>query len=482
MASVSKHTPSATPITINQSALQAFAEEFQGQLILPGDTDYDQARKVWNGMIDRRPALIARCVTVSDVVASVNFAREQGLLISVRGGGHNVAGHATNNGGIIIDLSLMKAIEVDPEQRTAQAQAGVNWGELDRATQVYGLATPGGEVSVTGIAGLTLGGGVGYLRRKYGLSADNLIAVEMVTASGEVITADDNHNPELMWGLRGGGGNFGIVTRFTFRLHPVGPQIAGATVMYPLSKAREMLQAWRSFTETAPDEISSAFMIWEIPPVPDFFPEELHGEKVCIIDAPYTGDPAVGTALLQPLRELAEPVLDLSGTQSYVEMQSAFDDLAPAYIQRYYWKSLNAQELTDDLIDRIITHGRTRPSPQTLLVIRHLGGAMSRVAADATAFGDRSAQFNISIDSIWVEPGDDEQNVSWTRAVWDDLRQYSDGGVYLNFPGFQEEGEALMRAQFGQNYERLVALKQQYDPTNLFQLNQNIQPKGNHEQ
>jgi FAD/FMN-containing dehydrogenase len=318
---------------------------------------------------------------------------------------------------------------------------------------------------------------MGYLRRKHGLSADNLIAVEMVTASGETITADDSHNAELMWGLRGGGGNFGVVTKFSYQLHEVGPQIAGVTVLYPLGKAREILHAWCRFTETAPDEISSAFMIWEIPPVPDFFPEELHGQTVCIIDAPYIGDPQKGSAIVQPLRELAEPLLDLSGTQSYVEMQSAFDALAPAHVQRYYWKSLNARELTDELIDRIIAHGRTRPSPQILFVIRHLGGAMGRIPADQTAFGDRSAQYNISIDSTWIDRAEDTRNIAWTRAVWEDLRHYSDGGVYLNFPGFQEEGKALMRAQFGKNYERLAALKQRYDPTNLFRLNQNIVPE-----
>ena len=282
---------------------------------------------------------------------------------------------------------------------------------------------------------------------------------------------------ELLWGLRGGGGNFGVVTKFSYRLLEVGPQLTGATVMYPLDNAREVLRAWHTFTRTAPDEVSSAFMIWQISPVPGFFPAELHGQNVCIVDAPYAGDPRTGAAIVQPLRQLAEPLLDLSGIQSYVEMQSAFDALAPAHIQRYYWKSLNARELTDDLMDRIIAHGRTRPSPQILFVIRHLGGAMGRVPAEATAFGDRSAQYNISIDSTWVDPAEDELNINWTRMVWDDLRHYSDGGVYLNFPGFQEEGQALMRAQFGRNYERLVALKQQYDPTNLFRLNQNIAPK-----
>lgn len=476
MASIPKHPQSNINVKIDKSALQAFAGKLQGQLILPDDREYEQARKVWNGMIDRHPAIIARCETVSDVVASVNFARNHDLLIAVRGGGHNVAGHATNDGGIVIDLSPMKAIEVDPEQRVVHAQPGVNWGALDRATQVYGLATPGGEVSVTGIAGLTLGGGMGYLRRKYGLSADNLIAVEMVTPNGEVITADDSHNSELMWGLRGGGGNFGVVTKFTYKLHEVGPQITGATVFYPLGTARELLSQWHAFTQTAPDEISSAFMIWTIPEAPEFFPEPLHGQQVCIIDAPYAGDIKVGARIVKPLRELGDPLLDLSGTQSYLEMQSAFDTLAPAHVQRYYWKSLNARALTDELIDRIIAHGRTRSSSQTLIVIRHLGGAMGRIPAEATAFGDRSAHYNISLDSIWVDPADDERNIAWTRTVWEDLRHYSDGGVYLNFPGLHEEGEALIHAQFGKNYERLARLKKEYDPTNLFRLNQNIKP------
>ena len=463
-------------VQLDKTELESFAAQLQGALVLPDDPGYDDARAVWNGMIDRYPAMIARCHSVSDVVASVNFARQHDLLISVRGGGHNVAGHATNDGGIVIDLSPMKAIEVDPERRIAHAQGGVIWGELDHATQQYGLATPGGEVSDTGIAGLTLGGGMGYVRRRFGLSADNLLAVEMVTASGDVITADDSHNTDLMWAVRGGGGTFGIVTRFTYRLHYVGTQVTGATVMYPLSAAREVMRRWRAFTKTAPDEVSSAFMIWTAPAIEDF-PEEWHHQGVCMIDAPYVGDDLDhGDEVVRPLRELAEPVFDMSARQRYVDMQSAFDDFFPAREQRYYWKSLNALDLSDELIDRIIAHGRTRPSPNTLMIVRHLGGAMARVPADATAFGDRSAQFNISIDSTWVDPADDERNVAWTRRVWDDLRPYSDGGVYLNFPGFQEEGQALMRAQFGRNYERLASIKHKYDPTNLFRLNQNITP------
>lgn len=475
MAHISEHIQSPVQPNFSEAALNAFAAKLQGRLILPNDDEYDDARAVWNGMIDRHPALIARCTSVEDVVASIHFAREHELLVSVRGGGHNVAGHATNDGGIVIDLSPMKAIHVDPTLGIARAQPGVIWGELDRATQAYGLATPGGEVSETGIAGLTLGGGMGYMRRKYGLSADNLVSVEMVTADGRVLTADETHHADLFWAVRGGGGNFGIVTSFVYKLHQIGTQVAGATTMYPISAARDVIHKWRAFTENAPDEISSAFLIWTIPPIPDF-PEELHNQIVVVIDAPYIGDPQVGETILQPLRKFAKPLVDLSGTHSYVEMQSAFDGFAPARVQRYYWKSLNARTLSDELIDRIIAYGKTRPSPRTAFVVRHLGGAMGRVPAEATAFGDRSAQFNISIDSMWVDPADDERNISWTRAVWQDLRHDSDGGVYLNFPGFQEEGQSLMRAQFGKNYERLVAIKQQYDPTNLFRLNQNIAP------
>lgn len=460
----------------NQDMLLNQLQDIEGQVIYKGDADYEEARAVWNGMINRYPAMVVRCASVNDVIMTVNAARQANMLVSVRGGGHNVAGHATNDGGMVIDLSLMKAITVDSEKRTVSAQAGATWADVDKATQAFGLATPGGEVSETGIAGLTLGGGVGHLRRKYGLTIDNLLSVDMVTADGDLLHASANENQDLFWAVRGGGGNFGIVINFEYQLHSVGPELMEATVMYPFDKADQVIKAWRKFTETAPDEVSSSCLLWGVPAIPDF-PEELHNQNVVILDAVYIGAVADAERILQPLKNITEPLIDMSAVSPFVEIQSAFDEFFPSQVQRYYWKSLNLAELSDSAIDATIEHFVERPSQQTLLIIRHLGGAMGRVAADATAFGDRSANFNLSLDSTWVSPDEDEANIVWTRSAWTALNQFSDGGVYLNFPGFQEEGEALMRRQFGKNYERLAEIKKRYDPTNFFSLNQNIKPE-----
>ncbi len=449
--------------------------QLKGQVILPNDKDYDEARAVWNGMIDRYPAMIVRCSCVEDVILSIQTAQALSMVVSVRGGGHNVAGHATNDGGIVIDVSPMKAVTVDPEKRIAIAQAGATWADVDTATQAFGLATPGGEVSETGIAGLTLGGGVGHLRRKHGLTIDNLRAVDIVTADGEFRHASPTENEDLYWAVRGAGGNFGIVINFEYALHPVGPEVMEATVMYPFDKAREVITAWRAFTDTAPDEVSSSCLLWSVPAIPDF-PEEMHHQNVVIIDAVYIGAVADAERILQPLRNITESLVDMSAVSPFVEVQSAFDEFFPSHVQRYYWKSLNLADLSDNAIDAIIDRFVQRPSPMTLVILRHLGGAMGRVGAEETAFGDRSANFNLSLDSTWVNPHDDSINIAWTREAWSALNQFSDGGVYLNFPGFQEEGEQLMRRQFGKNYERLANIKKRYDPTNFFSLNQNIKP------
>jgi len=446
-----------------------------GRVILPDSQDYDEARAVWNGMIDRYPAIIVRCEDVSDVIAAVKAARSADLLVSVRGGGHNVAGHATNDGGMVIDLSPMRQISVDPERRTASAQGGATWADLDAATQPYGLATPGGEVSETGIAGLTLGGGMGYLRRKHGLSCDNVLSVDVVTADAELLHADASENADLYWAVRGGGGNFGIVTRFEYQLHPIGPEVATATALYPFESAARIMQAWQRYTLTAPDEVTSAFGFWAIPPIPDF-PEELHHRPVALLDAVYCGPLDQADEALRPLRQMAEPLVDLGGVSPFVEVQRGFDAFFPARIQRYYWKSLNLRTITNELIDTVIAQAAKRPSPQTVIFIRHLGGAMGRIPAEATAFGDRSAQYNLSLDSTWIDPADDARNITWTRFAWETLYEFSDGGVYLNFPGFMEEGEKLIRGQFGRNYQRLAQIKARYDPTNFFRLNQNIKP------
>lgn len=459
-----------------------FERALQGSLIRPGDAKYHEARRLWNGMIDKHPALIAQCVNRDQVIAAVNFARDNDMELAVRGGGHNVAGTAGTDGGLVIDLSPMRCVDVDPVARIARAEGGATIGDLDAATQRHALATPMGVVSETGIAGLTLGGGMGWLRRKYGLSCDNLIAAEIVTADGNLVRASEHENRDLLWGLRGGGGNFGVATAFEFRLHEVGPEVAFTGAMYPQERASELLPIWRSFMENAPDEISSQALFWSIPPV-EGFPEEVHGRAVFIIVALYSGDAAEGQRKMQPLREMGEMVLDLSGVYPYTEVQKFYDPLFPSGELRCYWKSLRLDSLDEDVIETLVGYGKSRPSARTLLVIWHhggveQGGAMGSVAADATAFGERNARYLFSFDTTWIDPADDELNINWTRACWRDLHRFSAGGLYLNFPGLGEEGEDLVRAAYGKNYGRLAQLKAKYDPQNLFRINPNVKPAG----
>lgn len=460
---------------IDEVSIQVFAAGFRGDLIRAGDPKYDAARAVWNGMIDRRPALIARCTSAGDVVAAVNVARTHKLLVSVRGGGHNVAGSAVCEGGLVIDLSPMKGIQVDPASQTARAQPGVTWGELDRATQQFGLATPGGVVTETGIAGLTLGGGLGWLRNKYGLSCDNLNAVEIVTADGHLRTASTAENPDLFWAVRGGGGNFGIVTSFEYRLHPVGPEVMLCFVLYPEAQALDALRFFRTYTATAPDEVS-AFAIFGTVPHAPAFPEATHGQPYILFAALYAGPVEEGTRVLQPLRAWSEPLADFSGAMPYVDVQAFFDADYPAGKLRYYWKSIYIDTLSDAAIDRLAAFAAECPSHHSTIDIWHIGGAVSRVGADETAFGRRDVPYLIGIEGNWEDPQHDKQNIAWTRTLWTELHRFSSGGVYLNFPGLGEEGEALVRAAYGTNYERLVALKNKYDPENLFRVNQNIKP------
>lgn len=480
MSDLRVRTTEAPETTLDEATIQALASSLAGQLIRPGDADYDEARAVWNGMIDRYPALIARPTTVDDVIAAVNFARENNLLLAVRGGGHNVAGHGTVGGGLVIDLSLMKGIEVDPEARTARAEGGVTWGELDAATQPHGLATPGGVFSDTGIAGLTLGGGFGWLRNKYGLSADNLISAEMVTADGRVVRASETENPDLFWGVRGGGGNFGIVTTFEYRLHPVGPEVMFVFVLHDGSgkNMKKAIQFYRDYSATAPDEVSTIAATGIVPPE-HHFPQEIHGHPFVLFGGLYAGPVEEGKQALQPLLDFGEPLIDFSDVMPYVEAQKAFDEDYPNGM-RYYWKSLNLNSLEDEVIDRIVEHARRQPSPYSTTDLWHIGGAVKRFPDEASAFTGRHAAFLLSPEANWQEPADDEANITWLREFIADMQEFSDGSRYLNFPGFQEEGDEMMRTTFGAKYERLVALKNKYDPTNLFRLNQNIKPTEQH--
>jgi FAD/FMN-containing dehydrogenase len=443
--------------------------------LTPDDPGYDEARAVRNGLIDRRPALIIRCNGAADVVAAVNFARDRGLLVSVRGGGHNVAGNAVNDGGLVIDLSAMRGVWVDPEARTVRVQGGATWGDVDRETQLYGLATPGGVISTTGVAGLTLHGGWGWLRRKYGYSVDNLLAVDIVTADGQPRRASETENPDLFWAVRGAGSNFGVVTSFEFRLHPLGPMVALAAPFYALEDAEQVLPAWRDFMAASSEDVASNALFWGIPAV-EAFPAELHGRAVLILATMYAGDATEGEQVLQPLRELATPLLDLSGTMPYATLQSAFDPFFPKG-WLYYWKSLYLDRLDEEVVPAIVRYAAERPTPNALMALWNLGGgAARRVGAEATAFGSREAPYLLSFDTTWTDPADTERNIAWTRTAWADMRRFGGGGLYLNFAGFGEEKEALVRASYGPNYERLATLKAQYDPHNLFRMNQNIQP------
>jgi FAD/FMN-containing dehydrogenase len=459
---------------LEDTVVEAFKASLRGALLRPGDVDYEDTRKIHNGMIDRRPALIACCAGVADVLTGVRFAREHDLLVSVRGGGHGMPGFAVCEGGLMLDLSGMKSVHVDPQHRTVRAEAGVTWGEFDHETQAFGLATTGGVVSSTGIAGLTLGGGHGFLMRRYGLACDNLLSVDVVTADGCFLTASEEENEDLLWGIRGGGGNFGVVTSFEYRLHPVGPEVMCCFVLYPGDRAREVLKFCDEYVAEAPDEVSPLAFLGHVPPV-EIFPERWHGEPYVAILVVYVGDVQEGERVLRPLRELGGPIADLSARMPYTEAQAILDEDYPNG-WHYYWKSVNLDGLGDEVIERLADHAWAAPSEHSTIDVWYQGGAMARVGTSETAFGDRSSPILLGIEANWEDPQDDEVNLAWVRSCFSDMRRFSNGGLYLNFPGFLEEGEQLLRDVYGENYEQLVALKNKYDPTNLFRLNQNIKP------
>jgi len=462
---------------LDPQVVQRLADVFHGQLIRPADAGYDAARAIWNGMIDRYPALVARCADVHDVVAALRFARVQALPIAVRGGGHNVAGHATIDNGIVIDLSPMNAVTVDIEKRLALVGGGATWGDVDAATQVYGLAAPGGVVSVTGVAGLTLGGGFGWLRNAYGLACDNLVAATVVLADGRVVRANETENADLLWGLRGGGGNFGIVTEFTFQLHPVGPEVMHVFAMKDTSgdKMAEAIRFFRDFSEIAPDAVTTLGATGFIPPHPEVYPVEFHGKPFMLFGAMYVGPAEEGRRLLQPLRDFGDTIADFSAVRPYVEAQQMFNAEFPDGM-RYYWKSLNVTRLDDTVIDAAVEHSRAMASRLSTVDFWYVGGAVKRVGANESAFGGRQAGWLVNYEANWVDAIDDAANVAWVKASVDGLQPFSDGSRYLNFAGFQEEGDAMMRSAFGAHYARLAELKARYDPQNLFKLNQNIRP------
>jgi hypothetical protein len=453
--------------------IEGLRARFRGALLRPGEEGYDEARRVWNGTIDRRPALIARCAGADDVVEAVRFAREQDLLISVRGGGHSIAGHSVCDGGVMIDLSLMKAIRVDPQARTARAAGGVLWSEFDRATQPFGLATTGGIISHTGIAGLTLGGGLGHLMRKHGLTVDNLLTVDLVTAEAELIHVDAETEPDLFWGIRGGGGNFGIVTAFEYRLHPVGPFVLGGPIFWPIAEAPRVLAVLRDYAPEAPDELGFTVGMAGAPPLP-FVPPDQVGKPVVGLILVWAGDHGEGERAVAPLRRLGTPITDGIRPVPYLALQSMLDGGAP-HGRHYYWKAHRLPTLYD-VIEVFLDRAGSLPTPFSQINGWAIGGAVSRVDPSATAVGEREVGFEISITAAWP-PSDPngERHKTWVRDGWDMLRPYS-AGVYANF--ISDEGAAGITAAYGERVARLTALKDRYDPANVFHLNANIPPSG----
>ncbi len=444
--------------------VEGFRSGLSGELIVPGDAPYDEARKVWNGMIDKRPSMIVRCASSTDVVRAVKFARRTGLLVSVRGGGHNVAGKSLCDGGMVIDLSRMKGLSVDAGTRRARADPGLTWSEFDSKTHSFGLATTGGIVGSTGIAGLTLGGGIGWLACKYGLACDNLVSAEVVSPAGELMRASSTENADLFWGLRGGGGNFGIVTAFEYQLHPVDQVLAGM-VAYPLEDARGMMELYRTFSSGVPEGMNTAGALLTSP----------QGAPIFAIIVCHDGPIDVGLRAVQPLKETGRPVLFDIRPMAYPLAQAMFEPLS-AYGLRNYWKSQLMRDIPDGVIDVLVDHFRNVPSPLSAIAFQQLGPAARRVPKGATAFGHRDASYDLIMLSRWADLQDDERNVRWTREVWQAAQPYSFGGVYVNNLG--EEDRQTVRSAYGENWERLVALKKKYDPDNFLRLNQNIDPNA----
>jgi FAD/FMN-containing dehydrogenase len=468
-------TETATSKT-STPALATLRNSVRGTVIGPGDAGYDQARSIWNGAIDRRPACIVRCAGVADVIASVRHARDHDLEIAIRGGGHNVAGTAVCDDGIVIDLSELRAVSVDPTSRTARVQGGALWGDVDRETQIHGLATTGGIVSHTGVAGLTLGGGIGWLMRKHGLTVDNLLGADVITAEGEVLRACADEHPDLLWALRGGGGNFGVVASFDFRLHAVGPNVLAGPVLWDAANTDEVLRFYRDFVRDAPDELGTVVRFGTAPPLP-VIPSDLHWRPVVIVASCYAGPIEEAERVLRPLRRFGAPVLDLVAPRPYVDHQSSIDSTV-RHGWNYYWKSTYLPELSDDLVSVLAEHAFAASSPRSYAALFHLGGAVGRASGGDTAFGNRQVSHAITLDAVW-RPGEDhsDQDVAWTRDFFGSLDRFRDG-VYVNFLGADEKPDRIREAYGGSVYDRLADVKGKYDPENVFHHNQNIGPRA----
>jgi FAD binding domain/Berberine and berberine like len=433
-------------------------------------------REVFNAMHPGQPDEVVSCSTAADVAAAVKSARERGLRVAVRGGGHSIAGLSAIDGGMLIDLAPMNGVRVDADNRRAYVGGGALWSDVDNATQAHGLVAPGGVVSDTGVAGLTLGGGYGWVRRKYGLSCDSVVSAEIVTADGEVLTASADENPDLYWAIRGGGGNFGIVTEFTFELHPLGPEVAFSATFYPIEEYAQILRGWRSYVEAAPNEVTTVCVSLTFPANPEL-PEAIHDRPVVIVGGVYVGDVNEGLAITSPLRQLGTPLFDMSGPTPFVGVQTGFDPLFPRGELRAYWKSQYLDELSDGAIDTIADRAQDRPAPLTLVNVFAMGGAIADVEPEDTAFATREAPYMVSIDGMWSDAADDEANVAWTRDTWEQVQRYGTGEVYLNFTGRADEApSAGVDTALGRNLARLAEIKAKYDPENFFAVNDNIAP------
>jgi FAD/FMN-containing dehydrogenase len=461
-------------IALSNDILTALRSELYGSLCLPNEAGYDEARTIWNAMIDRRPGAVVRCRVASDVISAVRLARDNSLLVAVRGGGHNIAGNAVCEGGLLIDLSPMRSIRIDPKVRTARIEPGVTLGEFDKDAQAFGLATPLGINSTTGVAGLTLGGGFGWLSRRFGLAADNLSSADVVTADGELLHVSAAKNPDLFWAIRGGGGNFGVATSFEFKLHPVGPELVSGLIVHPFARARELLAGYREVASAAPDELTIWVVLRKAPPLP-FLPIEVHGKEILVFAVCYAGAPGNAEEALAPLRALGKPLADVIALQPYAAWQTAFDPLlTPGAFN--YWKSHNFRALSDGLLDTLVDYVGTLPTAECEIFIGQLGGATSRVPADATAYPHRDANFVMNVHTRWRERGDEQASIKWARELFAATAPHATGGVYVNF--MPEDETDRVAGAYGGNFARLAALKAKYDPRNLFRLNQNVRPKA----
>ena len=472
MTDLSLRTLDGASKKISPDTVTALRSGLRGTVVLPGEDGYDSARTIWNAMIDRRPGLVVRCLGASDVINAVKLARDEKLLVAVRSGGHNIAGNAVCDGGLLIDLSLMKSVHVDPASATARVQPGATLADFDKEAQAFGLATPLGINSTTGVAGLTLGGGFGWTTRKFGLTVDNLISADVVTADANLIRASSKEHDDLFWALRGGGGNFGVVTSFEFNLHPLGPEVLSGLVVHPFEKAGELLPEFRRIANEAPDELTIWVVMRKAPPLP-FIPTEWHGKEVLIFAACYSGDIKEGEKAVKPLRELGKPIADVISPHPFTGWEAAFDPLLTPGA-RNYWKSHDFTDLSDPAIKVILEAVRSLPSPECEVFIAHVGGAMSRVPANATAWPNRDAHFIMNAHTRWREPAQDKACIAWARQLFEATAPYASGSVYINFMP-DDENDQVEKA-YGPNYRRLTEIKRRYDPHNLFRVNQNIRP------